>query len=374
MIARARGCTVLMTADTVGGVWTYAMELCAALAPANVHVVLATMGRPLSADQWRSARALENVTVEQSHFLLEWMASPWLDVDRAGRWLRALARRYQPDIVHLNGYAHAALPFDAPVLVVAHSDVLTWWKAVHGESAPHSWDRYRENVRAGLHAADLVVAPTAAMLRALEDTYGGLAHTRVVANGRRVEQFAPGRKTPMILSSGRLWDEAKNIQALCRAAPGLRWPICVAGPDRAPNGGETLLAGVHTLGVLAPGELATWMERAAIYAHPARYEPFGLSVLEAALSGCALVLGDIDTLREVWGDAALYVAPDDIHALRAALDMLIDQVPLRRELAASAARRARRYTAGSMAAQYLALYESLGMRLDARREVVECAS
>lgn len=374
MIARARGCTVLMTADTVGGVWTYAMELCAALAPANVHVVLATMGGPLSDDQWRTARALENVTLEQSHFLLEWMASPWLDVDRAGRWLRALARRYQPDIVHLNGYAHAALPFDAPVLVVAHSDVLTWWKAVHGESAPHSWDRYRENVRAGLHAADLVVAPTAAMLRALEDTYGGLAHTRVIANGRQAEQFAPGPKTPMILSSGRLWDEAKNIQALCRAAPGLRWPICVAGPDRAPNGGETLLAGVHTLGVLAPGELATWMERAAIYAHPARYEPFGLSVLEAALSGCALVLGDIDTLREVWGDAALYVAPDDIHALRAALDMLIDQVPLRRELAASAARRARRYTAGSMAAQYLALYESLGMRLDARREVVECAS
>ncbi len=31
---------------------------------------------------------------------------------------------------------------------------------------------------------------------------------------------------------------------------------------------------------------------------PARYEPFGLSVLEAALSGCALVLGDIPSLRE----------------------------------------------------------------------------
>ena len=59
--------------------------------------------------------------------------------------------------------------------------------------------------------------------------------------------------------------------------------------------------------------------RAAIYALPARYEPFGLSALEAALSGCALVLGDIPSLREVWGDAAVFVPPDDAGGLRDAL-------------------------------------------------------
>ncbi len=51
------------------------------------------------------------------------------------------------------------------------------------------------------------------------------------------------------------------------------------------------------------------MGEAAIFAHPARYEPFGLAVLEAAMAGCALVLGDIPTLRELWDGAAVFVAP-----------------------------------------------------------------
>ena len=38
---------VLMTADTVGGVWTYAVELVRALAPHRVTVALATMGASL---------------------------------------------------------------------------------------------------------------------------------------------------------------------------------------------------------------------------------------------------------------------------------------------------------------------------------------
>ncbi|MEB3829625.1 glycosyltransferase [Phormidium sp. CCY1219] len=61
---------------------------------------------------------------------------------------------------------------------------------------------------------------------------------------------------------------------------------------------------------MSPEELSHWYARAAIYAFPARYEPFGLSVLEAALSGCALVLGDIPRLREMWGDAAVFANPD----------------------------------------------------------------
>jgi hypothetical protein len=44
---------------------------------------------------------------------------------------------------------------------------------------------------------------------------------------------------------------------------------------------------------------------------PARYEPFGLSVLEAALSGCALVPGDIASLRGNWDGVAEFVCPDD---------------------------------------------------------------
>ena len=51
------------------------------------------------------------------------------------------------------------------------------------------------------------------------------------------------------------------------------------------------------------------MARTAVFVSPALYEPFGLAVLEAAQAGCALVLSDIPTFRELWDGVALFVAP-----------------------------------------------------------------
>src|SRR4051812_44792716 len=130
---------LLMTTDTVGGVWTYAIELASALQSKGVEIILATMGAPLNADQNAQAHALPNLHIVESNFKLEWMQDPWEDVRAAGRWLLHLEEHFRPDIVHLNGYAHAALPFAAPIVCVAHSCVVSWWQAVKGEAAPPSW-------------------------------------------------------------------------------------------------------------------------------------------------------------------------------------------------------------------------------------------
>jgi glycosyltransferase involved in cell wall biosynthesis len=108
--------------------------------------------------------------------------------------------------------------------------------------------------------------------------------------------------------------------------------------------------------------MARWMARASIFASPARYEPFGLAVLEAALSGCALVLGDIPSLREVWGRAAVYAPCDDPDALARAIQRLIDQDTARARLAFAAHARARSLSASVMASRYAAIYEALTTR------------
>jgi glycosyltransferase involved in cell wall biosynthesis len=87
-------------------------------------------------------------------------------------------------------------------------------------------------------------------------------------------------------------------------------------------------------------------------------------VLEAALSGCALVLGDIASLREVWGDAALYVHPDDHLALRDALARLIADATLRHRLGRRARSRAMRYTPARMARGYIRAYSTSMIRGD----------
>ncbi len=349
-----------MTADTIGGVWTYALDLARALVPHGVSVSLATMGRLPTPSQCAEAASVPALTLHPSEFALEWMSAPWDDVARAGNWLLALEAKVCPDIVHLNGYAHGHLPWQSPTLIAGHSCVLSWWQAVHKADAPSDWNRYRAEVMRGLQAARLVTAPTEAMLSALQAHYGPLEKTRVVPNGREASLFAPQTvKEPLIFSAGRLWDAAKNIRALAEIAPRLPWPVCVAGDTAHPGGEDCRLDGVRLTGCLPPREIAEWMSRASIYALPARYEPFGLSILEAGLSGCALVLGDIDSLREVWGDAALFVPPDDRDALLVAISRLIADDALRSELAARALACARTYTIERIALGYLDAYRTL---------------
>jgi glycosyltransferase involved in cell wall biosynthesis len=95
-------------------------------------------------------------------------------------------------------------------------------------------------------------------------------------------------------------------------------------------------------------------------------------VLEAALSGCALVLGDIASLREVWGPAARYVPPGDARALHKALQDLIASPAERARLAQAAQFRAHRYTARAMADRYLACYAALAPHF-ANPEELACA-
>lgn len=382
--------TVLMTADTVGGVWTYAIELSRSLKAQGVKVILATMGAPVQPHQRRELAQLgDAVELHESNFRLEWMDDPWADVAAAGEWLLHLERTRQPDIVHLNGYTHAALPFNAPKLVVAHSCVLSWWKAVKQTPVPPEWSEYHAKVAAGLRRADLIVAPTRAMLTSVVQAYGDFKHARVIYNGRDASPLAtvppvghafvhpalehvPARsdapcyvsteKESFVLSVGRLWDEAKNAATLAAIASKLPWPVRLAGETRRPDadGPEAMpLENVELVGHRSAAEIADDFRHAAIYALPARYEPFGLSALEAALAGCALVLGDIPSLRELWAGAASFVPPNDSNLLRAELVDLIENPYRRQMLGQQAHRRAQRFSVARMTASYLSAYTEL---------------
>ena len=349
----------LMTADASDGVWRYALTLAEALAPHDVEVVLATMGRVPDVQQRRAAARLPNVTLATSPYKLAWMDQPWSDVQAAGEWLLELEAMVEPDVIHLNGYAHAGLPWNGPTVLVAHSCVLAWWRAVLGVDAPASWNRYRTALREGVNAAEMVVTPSRTILADLERECGPLPHARVIPNGSDPEHFWSAPKESFVLSAGRLWDDAKNVAVLDRAAPHVPWPIYVVGDRRHPDGTTRVYRHARVLEAMAPEVLGAWMASAAIYAQPARYEPFGLSTLEAALSGCALVLGDIDGLREHWNAAAVFVPPADDEAIASALTDLIRQPGRRLRLARAARARARtEFGLASHGAAYLAAYET----------------
>ena len=145
-----------------------------------------------------------------------------------------------------------------------------------------------------------------------------------------------------------------------------RVPVRVADAFEAASGADHGATGLELVGQLGPEAMRVAMARAAIYAHPAVYEPYALVPLEAALQGCALVLSDIPSLRELFDGAAVFVPPRDGEAWSTALRGLIDDVPRRRRLAEAARARAGDFRPERQAEEMLRVYE--GAWSEARKQ------
>ncbi len=215
----------------------------------------------------------------------------------------------------------------------------------------------------GLNSCNAIAAPTAAFARIVKETYDLPKPLLWIYNGRCAptssELQTPYNRSHFIMTAGRLWDEGKNIAALDRAAALIDTPVMAAGPREAPHGGSVELNFIRSLGALGEAELRGWLAKAPVYASTAVYEPFGLGVLEAAQAGCALVLSDIPTFRELWSGAALFVPPHDDAAIAATLHTVILDQGLRNSLSERAQHRAQRFSIEAMAGDMARLYEGL---------------
>lgn len=354
---------ILISTDTVGGVWTYTCELSRALSDLGVEVFVAAMGPEDSLERTATLEGAQGVTVFQRALRLEWMEHPWEDVRSAREWLRELELRYQPDCIHLNQFACGHALHEAPVLIVAHSCVFSWFAAVNGPPPPGAeWDRYRREVTCGLQLADGVAAVSQCMLRELHAHYGDFAEMEPIPNACSLPEEHCSDRKPWILCAGRLWDDAKNIRLLDEAAPDLVWPVRAAGACEL--SGEMRIStfrNVQLLGELDSEAMGREMRTAGIFAAPSFYEPFGLSILEAARAGCALVLSDLPSLRANWQGAALFADPYDPFEWKECLNRLSTN-PVERGILADAAQARAGSTCFNpevMAKHYLKHYQAL---------------
>jgi glycosyltransferase involved in cell wall biosynthesis len=291
------------------------------------------------------------------------------DLPASMEYLQSVVEEVKPELLHLNQFCYGALRTDVPRIVVAHSDVVSWWVSVHGQEPRDSeWMRwYRRIVGEGLAAATTVVAPSRWMLEESATYYGRHPRGTVIYNGRSPNLFNPHMtKEDAVMAVGRLWDGGKQVSLMLDVdAPVQVW---IAGSeehaDRALRGGAGLGSGaasrVQFKGMLSEGQIRHLYGRAAIYAATARYEPFGLAPLEAALSRCVLVANDIPSLREIWGDTALYFERNNAHSLSETVRRVCGNRETRLTYSNLAYNRARqRFTAERMADDYMALYRSM---------------
>ena len=351
---------VLMTADCVGGVWTYALDLCGALRRSGVEVTLAVLGPAPSPSQRQAAVAIEGLNLVETGLPLDWLAPDAATGMDTGRAVAALAREAGADLAHLNSPALAACgAFDRPVVGACHSCLKTWWDAVKGGEPPADFRWRADLVQRGYDACTALIAPSQAFAEATAHAYPG-TRPLVVLNGRAWPQpSAPAQRSRQVITAGRLWDAGKNLAVLDQAAAALSAPMLAAGPLAGPQGEEMAPAHVRPLGALGPADLARRLGQSPVFVSLALYEPFGLSVLEAAQAGCALVLSDIPTFHELWQGAALFVDPDEPQAVGEVLEALLADPARAARIGAAARERAARYSAEAMAAGTLAAYAAV---------------
>jgi glycogen synthase len=358
---------VLMTADTIGGVWTYCRELVTQLSRKGIRVTLVSFGEIPTTAQNEWTEGLDNVSLHPTAFRLEWMQDAQSDLEQSASFLKDLIAETKPDVLHFNQFYYGSLDCDLPRIVVAHSDVVSWWVGVHGAEPPdNEWIRsYRENVVSGLAGADIVVTPTQWMLDEARRHYGEPREKAVVYNGRDPQLFKPYEpKERLAVSVGRLWDAGKQATLLLQSD--LPLETILVGSEQSPAGAvaSAQSAGqfpkLKMKGPQAEAQLRQLLSRAAIYIATSRYEPFGLAPLEAALSRCAVIANDIPSLHEVWGDDALYFERNNAESLLLTIQELASNSSRLGEYANRAFERARtQYTSEKMAEEYLKLYRSL---------------
>jgi len=398
---------ILLTTDAVGGVWQYTTELARALSSQGVECVVAVLGPAPSADQraaltlarpvalhgptsfadraggkrrdaavaartreaiadrggpvhGSTAATLAAITLVETGLPLDWTCADAAPVLAAGKAIAALAAEHAVDLVHYNMptlAAAGALPI--PSIAVAHGCVSTWWEAAKGTPLGRDYRWHRALTADGLRAVDRVVAPSAAYAAIVERHYRLAKPALAVHNGRSPAR-AVAPSTPIAdvaITVGRLWDGVKNAALLDRAAARLPIPFLAAGAARGPHGETIRLAHLRELGHLSAEQLAGHLAKRPIFVSAASFEPFGLAVLEAAQAGCALVLSDIPTFRELWDGAAMFVPLDG--AWCETIEALVHDMPRRAALGEAARVRAARYTPDAVAAQMLALYRDV---------------
>lgn len=124
----------------------------------------------------------------------------------------------------------------------------------------------------------------------------------------------------LVLVGGRGWDD-DDIVAAARRIPGVTWK------DYLPDADVEALLG-----------------RSAVFALPSLYEGFGFPLLDAMRRAIPIVSSDRGSLKEVAGDAAFYVDPEDVPSIARGLERVLTDDPLRSSLAEAGAARRGRFT------------------------------
>jgi len=346
----------------VSGVGRYSHEVCARL-PDDVFRIWYYYGY--------LSRRKQDAAVSSALSRLKGRAGRFKRAKSVARRLSSLASRlgswdlhWQPNFIPLPGVRARR------VAVTVHD--FSW--EIHAPFHPRERVEYfRKHFYPGIEAADRIITVSHYVRGELIERLPHLAdRIQVIHNGYDHRLYAPpGEERPRnyLLSVGNI-EPRKNLLGLLRAYAGIapeirrQHPLLLIGAAGWKNREifqliDQMDGDVRYLGYVSDQQLADYYREALCFVYPSFYEGFGLPPLEAMACGTPVIASNVSSLPEVCGEAACYVDPEDVEAIRSAILAFIGDPQLRHQHAARGLTQAARFSWDRSAAEHLALFKEL---------------
>ncbi len=166
-----------------------------------------------------------------------------------------------------------------------------------------------------------------------------------VSTANRYKNFAAVNRL-----SQRLEKMGKNVSVIAAGGKNIR----VFG-----HAGEQKLSHIQHLGSPTNAQLRALYEAAAGFLFPSFYEGFGFPPMEAMACGCPVIAARTASIPEVCGEAALYCDPTNDEDIFKQVCRVLDDADLRKNLREKSLARAREFTWGKCAREFLKVSESV---------------
>ena len=343
---------LLFFSGTRGGTETYVREVYSRLHGSDIEFVGFASSELIEADtSWFPGRLIDSGISGLNR--LSWARGELSAVDRAARAERA-------DLIHSPANLGPARS-RVPVILTLH-DMVSFRHPEWVPTRAAGWFLRWMISRAAKNAVRIMTDSQAALidineiLGIPEDRIGvvllaGAGGEASARSPRRSDLlFAPGNRMP---HKGML-----TLLSALELIPRERRPVLAVTASTAT---DPLRAQADRLGVLDSMQFNGWLpltdlerlySEATVVVLPTRFEGFGLPVLEAMSHGAPVICSDLPVLREVGGDAAVYVEPGSAAAFAAAIERLLADSDFRRELAAAGVERARLFSWDKTVAEF----------------------
>jgi glycosyltransferase involved in cell wall biosynthesis len=272
------------------------------------------------------------------------------------------ARRHRGMVNHVLGDVHYLtlfLPRKRTILTIHDCEM------IHRASGLKRFILWLFWIRLPVARAGTVVAISQTTRADIEALLGGGDYRIEVIENPVSPRFSPtppppaGDSLPEILHIGTKAN--KNLDRLIDAATGLPLKLVVIGRLTEAQRARIQASGLawENRHDLSADEIVEAYRRATLLAFVSLSEGFGLPIIEAQATRRPVLCADREPMRCVAGDGALLVDPEDTAAIRSGLERLLGDPDLRARLVAAGRGNVTRFTAGTIAEKYAALYRKV---------------